>query len=113
MDLACPQFLIGALKTGLQAESELTQMPRPSTLAAHRLSLDMAIIALSRAHSVKQAYVRYGWSDSSPVAGFDWLWSQEHRVAVEQILPVFRAFHGFRKYPLYPTPCKGIIFQVL
>ena len=64
----------------------------PSANMAHRyeLSLDVAMLQLAQGH-IAQDCIRVGWTDSSPIAGYDWVWSQYHEIPVSKLVQCFDA----------------------
>jgi hypothetical protein len=65
-------------------------LPSKSTVRHSELPLDIALLLLQRSRS-DVACVRYSWSDSSPMAGFDWLWAQHHEIALDDLVETFTA----------------------
>ena len=56
-------------------------IPSHTLLRRYQLALDVAIILLARRriaklHADGETVARWAWSDSSPIAGFDWLWNR-------------------------------------
>ena len=64
-----------------------------SLIQRYELSLDVALLLLQR--RMESAYgnrvVRVAWTDSSPIAGYDWIWSQYHAIAQVDVLKTFQA----------------------
>jgi hypothetical protein len=62
--------------TGDLATPLKKMMPSPSSIRRAELSLDIALLTLQRQSGQKSTnVVRVGWADSSPLAGYDWIWS--------------------------------------
>lgn len=72
---------------GLQAAGKL-----PSAAHLHRMefAFDLSLMLLSE-RKFPTPSVKFEWSDSSPVKGEDWLWSQYNEVAIESLDKVFSA----------------------
>ena len=89
--IALPEFLrepfVRSLKKG-QGVPDL--LPSPSLLQRYELALDAALMLLAREKSSDRC-VRVGWTDSSPLAGYDWIWSQQHEIAESMLIPCFQA----------------------
>ena len=60
------------------------RQPSPSILRYHELSFDVAIMVLEQ-RAWNRKSVRYDWSDSSPQAGYNWLWGQCRSIDDEQL----------------------------
>ncbi|CAK0831729.1 unnamed protein product, partial [Prorocentrum cordatum] len=67
-------------------------LPSASTVARGHLSLDVAM-ALNRRRTFHPDTFRYLWTDSSPHAGFDWLWSQCHEIRRDRVVQVCKDVH--------------------
>ena len=53
----------------------LLTLPSSRTIRRHLLTLDVATVLFTSVHQKKSApLARYGWADSSPLGGYDWLW---------------------------------------
>ena len=96
IEIATPAFVGRPLSAGLQAKIgklHSHKIPSRTTVSEHELFLDLAIVHLT---SVKfqDTFVRYGWSDSSPIAGYDWLWAQELCINQANLLDVMLAVHS-------------------
>ena len=70
----------------------LSKQPSASLVRYHELALDLALnlTERERAATVEDA-ARVDWSDSSPIAEYDWLWSQFREVAGPNLIAVFEA----------------------
>jgi hypothetical protein len=55
------------------------------------MSLDIALIFLRREQLQQSDCIRAGWSDSSPIAGYDWIWSQFHEIPRTKVIATFNA----------------------
>ena len=106
IEIAVPKLMGGVLIESLQGQlaPDTLRIPSAATVAKHELSLDMAIVGLTRKMSAQTPgyWLRYGWSDASPLAGFDWLWSQEHWIPSHRVLDVMLAVHS--SFPSLPPP---------
>ena len=71
--------------------------PSAPTLQRNELALDVAMMLVKQDEfSQREAgeapnTFRYGWADSSPQGHHDWLWMQHHAVAVDDLVPTWRA----------------------
>ncbi len=95
--LVSPEALAGTLCKGIQPpESEqhfaTSILPSVSAIARGELSLDISL-SLYRRRLYKRGVFRYLWTDSSPIAGFDWLWGQCHEIAQDDIVSVCKSAH--------------------
>lgn len=79
----------------LQGKNQLvSKTPSPSLLRRYMFSLDVALTLLERDRSISckaTSYLKWDWSDSSPMGGYDWLWFQHHEIKTSDLLPVFNA----------------------
>ena len=66
------------------------RQPSPSILRYHELSFDVAIMLLEQ-RAWNRKSVRYDWSDSSPQAGYSWLWGQCRTIQDEHLPDIFLA----------------------
>ena len=73
LQCAAPRLLSGALVETLRQPSVT---PSPSSIRRYELALDIALVLAVRKRADSGAMYRFGHADSSPIAGFDWLWSQ-------------------------------------
>ena len=104
IEVGAPAFVGRPLSANLQADAanvDAPQIPSQTTVAEHELSLDLAIVSITRAKSTAE-WVRYGWSDSSPLAGYDWLWVQELCIRKDLVVNVMLAVHS-QHCPIPPT----------
>ena len=94
--LVAPTALVGTLlNTNMciddsNDESGDLNLPSPSNICRHQLSLDLAMVEDRRLRYMPDV-LRYGWIDSSPVGGKDWLWHQVHEVPTSSIVDIFFA----------------------
>lgn len=67
--------------------------PAASLLRRYEFSLDVALILLERQRSQETLgkLMRFSWSDSPPMGGFDWSWSQYHEVHIDDLAELFDA----------------------
>ena len=92
LSTALPEFLRAPFiqnitKPGSEAYKIL---PSASLVQRYEIALDAALMILSRDHA-SESSVRYAWADSSPLAGYDWIWSQHHQIEKAQVFRAFRA----------------------
>ena len=93
LQMSLPSYLA----TMVIHQVENTPMPKKSTL--HVYELDVALMVLLRDKTEKGGIVaRYLLSDSSPVAGQDWLWSQYAEISIDDVLEVFNAVLSLQAY---------------
>jgi hypothetical protein len=71
-----------------QVNRTIMAKPSPSLCRLYELSLDCAIVLLQKARP-SQGAVRYDWSDSSPQAKYDWLWSQFREIKECNLIDLF------------------------
>ena len=93
-----PEFLREAfIKNVTKPSSNRRLLPSASLIRRYELAFDVALMLLSRkrASSVSSC-IRVGWSDSSPLAGYDWIWSQYHEVDKSHLLATFRAISSLQ-----------------
>jgi hypothetical protein len=78
-----------------QSLSERTgyALPCPSLVRRLEITLDILLILLQRQQSSqhREKVYRYAWSDSSPIGGFEWLWSQYHEILQANVIETYRA----------------------
>ena len=60
--------------------------PSPAIVRRCELSLDVALMLLSREEWGATRCIRVGWTDASPLAGYDWLWSQFHEIPSSELI---------------------------
>ena len=64
--------------------------PASSMLQHYELSFDAAITMLQIDRTINPK-IRFDWNDSSPQAGYDWLWSEYRQIAKRDIPQAFNA----------------------
>ena len=86
--LASPPIL-----TKLMIESLETRvaLPSKSTIKRYELALDISLQFFLREVPAFLGVSRFGHADSSPIAGYDWLWSQYVEIRDAHLAHVFRA----------------------
>ena len=91
--LAAPPFIAGPLIAALQTAASSSKMPKPSLLRRYHLALDIALMLFvrRRASKVNGRVYRFAHADSSPIAGFDWLWTQHTEIAEVAAPAAFQA----------------------
>ena len=65
-------------------------LPSRSLVQLNDLALDVGLV-YCQLDDYDLNSCRVSWSDSSPVAGFDWIWSQAHEVKEDRLLATFDA----------------------
>ena len=80
-------FLRNLLRRG-DGSSQL--LPSASLIGRYEIALDVALMLLTKQRAVQKC-VRVGWTDSSPLAGYDWIWSQYHEIPESKLIPCFLA----------------------
>ena len=92
IELVVPKALVPTLIGHL--ENPRTQPPGASTVRRAELSLDVALMVHRRSRvCTSNEVVRFMWCDSSPLVGYDWLWSQFHEIRRLDLVPVCQAMH--------------------
>ena len=71
-------------------------VPSASLIQRYEIALDVALMLYCRGKAATKC-VRVGWADSSPLAGFDWIWSQYHEVPVSHLVRVHKAVCSLQK----------------
>ena len=90
LQISTPLVLAKTLATGLQRSAAL---PSSSIIRRYELALDIAMTFVLRRRSLEAAVWRYGHADSSPVAGYDWFWSQHVEVKKSKAVRTYRALN--------------------
>ena len=89
--LVAPVSLVGPLARGLQSDDVgAAVVPSEAAIRKQEFSFDAAI-ALMRRRLCNNSVVRFLWSDSSPLAGHDWLWAQVHEIERSELVSTCRA----------------------
>ena len=66
------------------------QLPSATLLRYYQLQLDTSIMLTEREKAAQHGpRVRYGWTDASPQANYDWLWIQSKSLAQSDIMSAF------------------------
>ena len=79
-------------------QTRLPALPSPSTVQRHMLSLDMSMLMLQK--YVDQKYpvaCRYGFMDSSPLGGYDWMWCKHTMMDCGEPGGLLSFFHKVKK----------------
>ena len=66
-------------------------LPSATRIRRYELALDIALMLLLQRRSANATAVLFAHADSSPMAGFDWFWSQHVEVPAAQVVPTFLA----------------------
>ena len=101
LSLALPPFMREAfLENTLRPSQWLRDsLPSPALIRRHEVSLDVAMILYERERCRIDGDMkcRIGWTDSSPLKGYDWIWSQYHEVAQDNVIKVFNSVVTLRR----------------
>ena len=114
--MAAPAAMAGTLCRSLQQTAEeLDQhdsakihsniLPSPSTIRRGAFAVDLALMHL-RQQTYCAKTLRYLWSDSSPQAEHDWLWSQVHEIREDLLIVTFEAANPLQ---VFPTLQVGVV----
>ena len=94
LSLCIPEFIRTPFIEDLQKRLGSSQMPSASTIRYYELSLDMALLLTEQELFGDRMFdLRTTWSDSSPIKGVDWIWSQDvivRRCAMEEVFYAVR-----------------------
>ena len=92
--LALPEFLRADF---IAHTLKPTTLPSRATIQRGELALDVALMLLQRLReqSHGQNVIRIAWADSSPLAGYDWIWSQYHEIPVRDLPLTFKAVQNY------------------
>ena len=89
--IAVPSNMCSAFLEAIESPQS-TVAPSPSTMQSANLPVEVALCMYERERwDVDVPAYRWAWSDSSPMAGYDWLWSQFKEISKNWIVPVWRA----------------------
>ena len=93
LSLALPGPFQHAFLTNEEDPDLTIDLPSPSLVRRHELSLDIAIMLVTRQlATTRSSSSRYCLIDSSPLAGFDWVWSEYAEIMPDKLVEVFDAF---------------------
>ena len=67
-----------------------SKKPSRSTIRYHEFTIDLSLILLQRKRRSTDS-IKYDWSDSSPQADFDWMWTEFREIDAEMIVELFEA----------------------
>eukprot|EP00971_Amphidinium_carterae_P187101 3713710-Amphidinium_carterae.1 len=87
------QYLCRLVAPGLEHEVA-AHIPKKSTLKLSKAKVDWALLLVSQGKNGSRhgaTWLRYGWSDSSPIGGRDWLISKHVAIGILQLLPCYAA----------------------
>ena len=90
--LALPTHLQAAFLEGKGEHQKVYKSICPSATLVRRaeMSLDVAIMLISRSRFTDKC-VRFAMTDSSPIGGYDWLWSTFHEIHEDKLVSCFEA----------------------
>ena len=63
----------------------------PTTLQRATFSVDLALCEVARVRHSEGTWLQFAWSDSSPQANFDWLWTQVREIEKKVLVETFQA----------------------
>ena len=81
-----------------QLRNDRSLLPSASLMQRYELSLDMALVVCTQRKYLGRSTARFGHADSSPMAGYDWMWSQQIVIRTHQVVPVFKAIVKAQRY---------------
>lgn len=98
--VALPPFLQQAfVDSSLQPSAAFRDtLPSAALVQRYELSFDISLMMLEHSGVPLESYFRVGWTDSSPLAGYDWIWSQSHVVKKADAWEVFKATKAIHKH---------------
>ena len=83
--LVAPRFLAGPMLEGWNSSPGLhNAIPSATTLRRYEIALDISLILTQRHRAHGHPTFKFAHADSSPIAGFDWLWTQWTEIGVHQ-----------------------------
>ena len=93
LSLVAPRFISNGLLEALHKKP--SKPPSPSLLRRYELALDIALILAVRARQGRGHgdSFKFGHADSSPMAGFDWLWTQTTELSMQNSVRALKAVH--------------------
>ena len=95
LSLVLPEFLRAPFLSNIKSQKHGI-IPSASLISRYELALDVALCLLAR-ETADQGCIRVGWADSSPLAGYDWIWSQYHEIRESMLLSCFQAVHNLHR----------------
>jgi hypothetical protein len=68
------------------------KLPSASLVQRYQLALDLAIMELTKERYRKlPKTIKFGLADSSPIAGYDWIWSMYYEIRNDKVIEVWKA----------------------
>lgn len=94
-----PAFLAGIVSRNLDKRQSdaVALVPGATTVRQGSLVLDLAFSRMRQRLNVDKDMARFLWSDSSPMFGFDWLWTQAHELPRDQLAATCQAVLSLRE----------------
>ena len=80
------RIALPGLLAGMDTEDLKCKLPSRRVIGRAELSLDLSLVLLMRLRCASSSFFRWGWSDSSPIAGFDWLWHRYIEVSQSKVV---------------------------
>ena len=105
--LACaPRLITADVLAGMRSKSvaKAAKVGSASLLSRYELSLDLALMMCSKSLWASQDWTRFGHADSSPMGGYDWLWSQHLQVPTGSLT---RCFMAVQRTHAWMQSCLG------
>jgi hypothetical protein len=78
-------------KTLMESLDRPGTIPSGSLIRRYELALDIALQLTAQRRSSLDRVCRYGHADSSPIAGYDWMWSQYVEIRAADVAPTYLA----------------------
>ena len=89
--IGCPRLVVGPLVDRLK-KAVSSNLPSTAILRHSELCLEVALILeVTDISNSESAVVRFILQDSSPMCGFDWLWSMHFEVQTSKLILVWES----------------------
>ena len=85
-----PEFLREPFVRNVCKQSGTNILPSASLVSRYEIALDAALMLVAKQRAA-HACIRVGWTDSSPLAGYDWIWPQYHEIQESKLLRCFQS----------------------
>ena len=93
LSIVLPEFLREPFVRSMCKPTCGKVLPSASLISRYEIALDAALMLLAKKRAAPVC-IRVGWTDSSPLAGYDWIWSQYHEIPESKLV---RCFSSVRK----------------